>query len=167
MERWRFDDPAKVYERIEEQRQRQNARSTKGRAEVARKGLEQLFEGKEMGRRLEIAPHITAALHQWGEWANRPQFWANLNVTPFCKLVGIGSGREVRDVQLDPQSMKIHKTFLRMQCRVTQMVLAGYYVGGFSWDDRQALFKERGISRTEFYEVLRRGSIALFNAAKL
>ncbi|WP_148256080.1 hypothetical protein [Pusillimonas sp. T7-7] len=162
-------DPCSVLERKQAQQQRQHAKTRQGKQERARAGIEQLFKGEDdMGRKLEIAPHITTALHQWGEWANRKQFWANLNVTPFCKLVGIGAGRELPEVRLDPQSMAVHRAFHRMQCEITRIVLVGYYVGGLSWDDRQSLYKDKyGVSRNEFYEILKRGSIALFNAAKL
>ena len=119
-----------------------------------------------MGRRLDVAPHITTALHQWGEWANRPQFWANLNVTPFCKLVGIGQGRELPEIRLDPQSMAIHKAVMRQSPHV-QIVLVGYYVGGFNWDDKQQVYGNAGIQRKAFYELLRDGSISTVNAAKL
>src|SRR5690554_1165272 len=91
--RWEMADPARVYERIEAQEQARVARSKQGKATAAKAGLEELFTGEGMGRRLEIDGHISAALCQWGAWARRPQFWANLNVTPFCRLVGIGTGR--------------------------------------------------------------------------
>lgn len=45
MERWRFGDPAKVYEHIEAQERRRLARSKEGRQERAKQGLEALFEG--------------------------------------------------------------------------------------------------------------------------
>lgn len=166
-EHWAYMDPARILERKQEREARQRERSKQGKAERARAALEALFEGEDMGRRLEIAPHITAALHQWGEWANRPQFWANLSVTPFCKLVGIGAGREAPDIRLDPQSMAIHKAFMRMQNHAAQMILAGYYVAGVNWDDRQELYEKYGISRNRFYDVLKSVSIALFNAAKV
>lgn len=167
IESWRWRDPSVVYERIEAQERARAARSRQGKAEKAKAGLEDLFTGEGMGRKLEIDAHIRAALCQWGRWANRPQFWANLNVTPFCKLVGIGAGRDTPDIALDPQSLHIHKAMMRMKCRVTMVVLIGYYVGNASWDDQAELYTKYGISRKAFYEVLRSGSIALFNAAKL
>lgn len=165
--RWMMADPMLVLERKQGMEQAAASRTPEAKQHRARQELQQLFEGKEMGRRLEISPKITTTLHQWGEWANRPQFWANLSATPFCKLLGIAHGREAHEIRLDPQSMQVHKTFLRMRCKVTQAVLAGYYVAGCNWDERQALYVQYGISRKDFYEVLKNGSIALFNAAKL
>lgn len=167
MERWRMMDPARVYERIEAQEQAQYTRSSEAKRERARQELEQLFGENAMGRKVAIAPHISTALNQWGVWADRRQFWANLNITPFCKLLGIGHGKPLPDVSLDPQSLKIHTTFMRMQCEVTRMVLIGYYVAGLNWDGGQDVYAGYGISRKAFYEILRSGSIALFNAAKL
>src|SRR5690625_1516970 len=161
--RFEMGDPMLVLER----KQEREARSKQGRRERARESLAALFEGEDMARRLDVPPHITAALHQWGEWANRPQFWANLNVTPFCKLVGIGHGRPLPDIKLDPQSLKIHRTFARMRCRVTKMILVGYYVAGENWDSKEHVYRQHGISRRAFYETLRSGSVALYNAAKL
>lgn len=167
MERWRFADPFEVVARLQEQEQRKVERSKAGRSQKAREALEALFEGDCMARRLEVPPHITAALHQWGDWANRPQFWANLNVTPFCKLMGMGQGRPLPEIKLDPQSMKIHRAFARMQCRTTKLVLIGYYVAGENWDSKEQVYRQHGISRRAFYETLRTGSVALYNAAKL
>lgn len=154
---FQLGDPAIVYERMERHAQKQAAKAI-------RKAQDPF--GDDMGRRLDIAPHVTTALHQWGEWANRPQFWANLNVTPFCKLVGIGHGRELPEIRLDPQSMAIHKAVMR-QVQHVQIVLVGYYVGGFNWDDKQLVYGNAGIQRKAFYELLRDGSISTFNSAKL
>ena len=44
MERWRFADPARVYERIEAQERRRAERSKEGRQEKAKAGLKALFE---------------------------------------------------------------------------------------------------------------------------
>ncbi|MFW8567051.1 hypothetical protein [Orrella sp. 11846] len=154
--RWETKDPLLVLER----KQRRDG--------LVQSMLQLEHHGEDcMARKLNVAPHITAALYQWGVWASRPQFWANLGVTPFCRLVGIGHSREAPDVRLDPQSMKIHKTFLRMRCRVTMMVLIGYYVAGHNWDSKEHVFKQFGISRRTFYEALRTGSVALYNASKL
>lgn len=164
-ERWMYADPMLALER----KQEREARSKHGRRERAKAGLEALFEGDEdMARRLDVPPHVTAALHQWGDWANRPQFWANLNVTPFCKLIGIGHGRPLPDIKLDPQSMRIHKAFSRMRCRVTRLILIGYYVAGENWDSKEHVYEMFGIhSREYFNTVLKRGSLSLYNAAKI
>lgn len=167
LESWRYRDPARVYERIEAQEQSKAARSAKGMADRARQGLEQVFMGEGMGRRLEIAPNVSAAMHQWGEWARRPQFWANLSVTPFCKLMGIGAGRELGEVRLDPQSMAIHKSVMRIQCEKTKAVLYAYYVAQAVWSEHQQLFTRSGISEPTFHRLLKNGSVAAVNAAKI
>lgn len=160
-------DPARVYERKQEQAQRQYARSKQGRAERARAGIERLFKGEDdMGRKLEIAPHVTTAMCQWGEWANRKQFWANLNVTPFCKLLGIGAGREMPEIRLDPQSLAIQRAVYRLQCDKTRMVLVGYYCAGCNWDDKPTEYGDAGIPRKMFYKLLRTGSVMAFNGAR-
>ena len=45
MERWRFADPARVYERIEAQERRKAERSRVGKQQRAKQGLQALFEG--------------------------------------------------------------------------------------------------------------------------
>lgn len=47
MERWRFADPARVYERIEAQERRRAENSKEARQERARQELEALFEREE------------------------------------------------------------------------------------------------------------------------
>lgn len=156
-------DPMLVLERKQEREAR-----PKGKRDRAKAGLQALFEGGEdMARRLDIPPHIAAALHQWGAWANRPQFWQNLSATPFCKLMGIGHGRDMPEIKLEPQSLKIHRTFARMRCEVTKLILIGYYVASENWDSKEHVYRQYGISRRAFYETLRTGSIALYNASKL
>lgn len=44
LESWRYQDPAKVYERMQSQRRRNRAKKTK--SEVAREELERLFKEK-------------------------------------------------------------------------------------------------------------------------
>jgi len=48
LERWRYADPEKVYERIEQAEQKRQARSPHGRAQRARAGIEQLFSEERM-----------------------------------------------------------------------------------------------------------------------
>lgn len=135
--------------------------------EKARAGLESLFKDSSMARRLDVPPYVTTALHQWGGWANRPQLWVNLNITPFYKLVGIGHGRSLPEIKLDPQSMRIHKSFLKIKCDSTKMVLAGYYVANENWDSKEQVYRQYRISRRKFYETLKTGSIALYNSANI
>lgn len=159
-------DPALVYERIEEEEQRQYASSRAGKAEKARAGIESIFARERMGRKLELPGHVATAMYQWGQWARRPQFWANLSVTPFCKLVGIGGGRAQVDIPLDPQSMAIHKAVMRTDEK-TKAVLYAYYVACETWRQHSDLFERHGISEDTFHRRLKTGSISVVNAANL
>lgn len=159
--KWAMGDPAKVYERVEEMRMRPT------KQELAAQKLERLFKEDEMGRKLEIPGRVTSAMHQWGEWANREQFWANLKITPFCKIIGIGSFRPAPEIRLDPQSHQIHRQFHRVQCEKTKAVLYAYYVANILWSERQALFIKAGISEPTFHRLLKSGSVQVYNAAGL
>lgn len=164
--RWAMGDPARIVERLEEAEQRRQAKSHAGKAERARIGIEQLFAGDSMGRRLEIPGYVEAAMYQWGAWAARPQFWTNLSVTPFCKLVGIGNGRSQPDVALDPKSMAIHKAVMRTDDK-TKAVLYAYYVAGATWSSYQLLFTRHGVSESTFHRLLKTGSVSVVNSAKI
>lgn len=158
MEKWRFGDPAKVYERIEEQRLRPS------RNDRARQGLEALFKGDNMGRRLEIPGYVEADMYQWGDWARRPNFWANLRITPFCNLLPIVQERTREpNVRLDPQSLAIHRAVLGLQSIKTQVVLYAYFVAGCVWTDHEKKFKHAGISKATFYRLLIDGSLMAHN----
>ncbi len=162
-ERWERLDPMLVLER----RQEQAARSKPAKAEKAAQALEALFEGEDMGRQLSVPTRVLNAMHQWGAWARRPQFWANLNPTPFYRLLGIGSGREAPDIKLDPQSIAIHKSVMRLRCEKTRIILYAYYVADCVWSDHQQKFIDAGISESTFHRLLKAGSISAINAAKL
>ncbi|ANN71535.1 hypothetical protein ACL598_17620 [Bordetella bronchialis] len=160
--RWQMGDPAKVYERVEAMRNRPT------RADKARQGLEALFKGDNVGRKLDIQSHITAALYQWGDWARRPNYWANLRITPFCNLLPIPQHRTTaHEVRLDPQSQAVHRAVLALECSKTQAVLYAYYVAGLVWSDREAMFKRAGISKATFHRLLVAGSVMVFNAARI
>lgn len=51
MESWRYQDPAKVYERIQAQERSRAARSEKSKSEIAREELEKLFKNFDDGER--------------------------------------------------------------------------------------------------------------------
>lgn len=161
-ERWEASDPAEVLDK----RRGVAGRTKQGKAKRALESLQEIFGEGDVARKLEIPAHITTAMHQWGEWANRPNFWADLRITPFCKLMALPEEptRE-QSVRLDPQSLAIHKAYGRMICEVTKKVLYAYYVKGVGWDDRQEDFKSHGISRRTFYGALKTGSVALYNKA--
>lgn len=159
--RWMMGDPSKVAERLEEMELRPTKR------ELAERRLKRLFEEDEMGRKLEIPGRVTAALFQWGEWADRKQFWVNLRITPFCKLLGIGTSRPVPEIRLDPQSHRVHRAFHRLQCEKTKAVLYAYYVARTVWSEHQSLFIKAGISEPTFHRLLKSGSVQIYNAAGL
>lgn len=159
-EAWERGDPAKVYER------REAARNRPTRADRARERLEELFRGENMGRRLEVPGHITEALYRWGAWARRPNYWANLRITPFCNLLPIPQQRAgERDVKLDPQSMAVHRAVLGFACKKTQAVLYAYYVADCVWSDHEQRFISAGISKATFHRLLAQGSVMAFNRA--
>lgn len=160
--RWQMGDPAKVYERIESMRNRPT------RSDKAKQGLEALFKGDNVGRKLDIQSHITAALYQWGDWARRPNYWANLRITPFCNLLPIPQHRTpAREVRLDPQSQAIHRAVLALGCAKTQAILYAYYVAGCVWSDHAEKFKMAGISKATFHRLLVAGSTMVANAASI
>lgn len=165
-EAWRYRDPALVYERIQEQQQRQHAKSAKGRAQRAREGLEDLFTGGSMGRRIDIPDHILDGMHAWGAWARRPQFWQNLNSTPFYRLLPLPEpAREIREVKLDPLAHNIHRAVMRMESDVTRAMLYIYFVRGDSYDDHPVLSRH-GITYSAFIESIKVGSHAAYKQAR-
>lgn len=61
MERWRFDDPARVYERIEAQQHRRLARSKEARQELAREALAATFGGR-------MTDAVSSEIENWIAW---------------------------------------------------------------------------------------------------
>lgn len=142
MERWRMRDPFEVASRLQEQEIKRDTR---------------IIEG-HMGRKLKsVSERIQRDMYQWGEWAKRPQFWANLNVSPFCRVLGQLPDREPMDFKLDPQSMAIHKAIMSLDDSY-KIVLYAYYVLGISHEDRPEFFNARGVSRSTYYRRLDAGS---------
>lgn len=76
LEGWRYGDPARVYERIEEAEQRRHARSRQGKAQKARIGIEQLFAGDAMTQ--DESEQIERLLAVWYDYekAYRPALGA-------------------------------------------------------------------------------------------
>lgn len=96
MERWRMADPFLVVSRLEEQEHRQHARSTKGRAERARAGLEGLFKGEGMTH--DQSEQIEELLMGWHYWAKAArEFLGHSRVSPMFR----GSKAELGDVHGD------------------------------------------------------------------
>jgi len=147
MERWRYGDPFEVYARIEAQ-------------EIAhdRKMI-------NMGQKLKgVSEQIQRDMHQWADWARRPQFWSNLNITPFFKLMGMGFGDPAPDFKLDPQSMAIQKAVMSLDDK-HKIVVVAYYVARIWHEDKPEIFNARGISRATYYRRLEAGTIMAHNRA--
>ncbi len=161
-ERWERMDPMLVLQR----KQEQAARTKQGKAEAARAGLEALFTGDSMGRKINLPEHILTAMHSWGDWAKRPQFWENLSSTPFYRLLPLPqSTRPAVDVRLDPLSHNIHRAVMRMESDITRAILYVYFVRGDAYTDQPALARH-GITYTAFIEAVKVGSLAAFKAAQ-
>ena len=149
MERWRMRDPFEVVARLQEKEIKRDTR---------------IIEGN-MGRKLKsVSERIQRDMYQWGDWAKRPQFWENLGVTPFCRILGQLPEREPRDFRLDPQSMAIHKAVMSLEDSY-KIVLYAYYVQHVRHEDRPEIFNPRGVSRATYYRRLDAGSVMAHNRA--
>lgn len=142
-------DPFEVVSRLQEKEIKRDTR---------------IIEG-HMGRKLKsVSERIQRDMYQWGEWAKRPQFWANLGVTPFCKILGDISNKEPRDFALDPQSMAIHRAVMSLE-DTYKIVLYAYYVQHIRHEDKPEVFNPRGVSRATYYRRLDAGSLMAHNRA--
>lgn len=142
-------DPFEVVARMEEQEIKRDTRVVE----------------KYMGRKLQsVSGRIQQDMYQWGDWARRPQFWANLGVTPFCRILGQLSDREPRDFRLDPQSMAIHKAVMALE-DTHKIVLYAYFVAHIRHEDMPVIFNSRGVSRATYYRRLDAGSVMAHNKA--
>jgi len=140
-------DPARVYERIEAMEIAQDRRII------------------DMGQKLKSVPEsVQRDMHQWADWANRPQFWAKLEITPFCKLMGMHFGGHEPNFKLDPQSMAIHKAVMSLDIK-HQLVVVAYYVAKVWHEDKPELFDGHGISRATYYRRLEAGTTIAHNRA--
>lgn len=158
--RWEAQDPMLVLQSKQERQQR------KGMSQARRKAEDLFRRDDDMGRKLELPGRVSAALFQWGEWANRPNFWVDLRITPFCKLVGMGGHRTAPTVRLDPQSQQVHRAFHRLQCDKTKAVLFAHYVMNVTWSDKPELFDRIGVSKPSYYRLLKTGSLMVYNASQ-
>lgn len=120
---------------------------------------------ERMGRKLtSVSERIQRDMYQWGAWAKRPQFWTNLGVTPFARLMGMIPPGEPKDIRLDPQNMAIHRAVMGLDDKY-KVVLYAYYVAELRHEDREQLFNSRGISRATYYRRLDAGSVMAHNRA--
>lgn len=149
-ESWERRDPFTVVARKQEQEIKRDTRIVE----------------EHMGRKLEgVSERIQQDMYQWGAWAKRPQFWANLRVTPFFRLLGMQAAGEPKDIPLDPLSMAIHKAVMSLDDKY-KVVLYAYYVQQVTHDAMADLFNKRGISRATFYRRLEAGSVLAHNKGK-
>lgn len=112
--------------------------------------------------------HVRQAMHEWGAWARRPQFWANLKVRSIYSALPIpGQKTTVREIRLSPVAARLHRCVMAIECERTKGVLYAYYVRGVVFDDAPDVFQGAGISRRTFYRMVADGSIRAFNASKI
>lgn len=118
-----------------------------------------------MGQRLKgVSERVQKDMHRWADWARRPQFWVNLNITPFCKIIGGDFGAGMPNFRLDPQSMAIHKAVMALDDKY-KIVVYAYYVAKVWHEDMPELFNSRGISRATYYRRLEAGTTSAYNNA--
>jgi hypothetical protein len=106
------------------------------------------------------------ALHQWGAWARRPQFWVNLRGHGMFGLLPMPKqSRGMPEIRLDPFARRIHEQVMMLP-DLEAGILYAYYVRGVAWDQRPDAFREHGVGRRRFYELLRAASISAYNRAR-
>ena len=107
-----------------------------------------------------------AIMHEWGAWARRPQFWARLRMTGAWAMLPMPrESWPVAEIRLSPQSRAIQSVVMQMDDKRSG-VLYAYYVCGCAWDNKPEAFKQHGIGRTQFYDVLREATLMAANRAK-
>lgn len=158
-------DPFEVVSRLQEQEIKRDTRSPQAKALRAKAGLEKLFSGGEMARRVDIPGPIENAMYEWGVWARRPQFWVNLRVASFCKILGMDTSRPAPDIRLRPDCAAVHRAVMRLACDKTITVLYAYYVANKRWEDHRNEFEIYGVSREHFNYLLKKGSIMAYNGS--
>lgn len=118
-------------------------------------------------RRSPYYDHAAACLHQWGDWARRPQFWEDLRVSGMYALLPIPrDSRAPHAGELDQQSVRIHAAVMAMDDDLSQGVLYAYYVRNINFYAKPHVFRQYGIGRTRFYDLLKAGTLAAFNASR-
>jgi hypothetical protein len=71
----------------------------------------------------------------------------------------------VEDKALDPFSRSIHRSVMAMDDRPAGILYA-YYVRQVGFDAKPHVFRQYGISRTKFYEVLKDATLMAYNSAR-
>jgi len=119
-----------------------------------------------MGRKINLPEHILSAMYAWGDWAKRPQFWENLNSTPFYRLLPLPqASRPAVDVKLDPLSHNIHRAVMRMDSDISRAILYVYFVRGDAYADQPALARH-GVTYAAFIDAVKVGSHQAYKEAQ-
>lgn len=170
--RFLYGDPSKHVDWVRRKREEHESRQPKAKAQRAQQELEQLFK-----KDLDVSESsdrntskVEQALHRWGRWAARPQFWQDLRAMPASKLYTISSqrGRDPEEViELDPQSQAMHRAYHQLRDERIKAVLYLYYVIGVNFDglDENSI-KMLRMGRSTFYSRLNTGSTMVYNRGK-
>ena len=119
-------------------------------------------------KRSSFYQHAQAVLHDWGYWARRPQLWVNLRGCGMYTLYPLPrDAPPPREVRLCPQARRVHSAVMALEDERMKAVLYAFYVRGLSFDDAPDAFKQIGVARTRFYELLKDATIMTFNKARL
>lgn len=110
--------------------------------------------------------HAQSVLQDWGHWARRPQFWAKLRVTGMYAAIPLPrESSPMGDVPLSPQSRDVHRAVMTMDDTMAGILYA-YYVRQVSFDDKPYVFRQFGIGRSKFYELLKDATLMAYNRSK-
>lgn len=111
--------------------------------------------------------HAQSVLHEWGAWARRPQFWARLRVVGMYAHIPLkeDASRPMRDIHLSPQCREVHRAVMAMEDKLAGILYA-YYVRGIGFDDKPTLWREYGIGRTKWYEMLKTATLMAYNRSR-
>lgn len=112
--------------------------------------------------------HAQSVLQDWGQWARRPQFWARLRVSGMYAAIPLKDdpGRPpMAEIALSPQSREVHRAVMAMDDALAGILYA-YYVRQVSFDDKPYIFRQFGIGRTKFYEMLRDATLMAYNRSR-
>lgn len=170
MPRWMMQDPSKHVDYIRRKRREIEGRQPDVKAAKAKQELSRLFEEDlNVSESSKATSKIEQALHQWGRWAARPQFWQDLRAMPASKLYAVSGegGRDPEATELDPQSQAMHRAYHQLQDDGVKAVLYLYYVVGVNFDglDEKAV-KVLRMGRSTFYSRLNTGSTIMYNRGK-
>lgn len=106
------------------------------------------------------------ALHQWGAWARRPQFWCNLRGHGMFALLPLPQdSRPERSIRLDPFSRRIH-TRVMLLPDAEAGILYAYYVRQVTYEQQPDPFRAHGYSKGRYYDTLKAATLMAYNGAR-